>query len=116
VDVILGESGVFSVPAWKWVRVGGFLPVPAWSSFSIQKLIGVLLSTALLSLGAPFWYEALKSTLKLRSTLAEKDDAQRLERQTTQQSTPSTDGGSNGGTAPAPVPKLTEAGDINAVG
>ena len=113
VDVILGQSGVFSVPAWKWVWIGGFLPLPAWTSFSTQKLLGVLLSAGLLSLGAPFWYETLKSTLKLRSKLAENDDAQRLVRQSL---TPSANAGSNGGTTPAPVPRLTEAGNINAVG
>src|SRR6266704_950755 len=115
VDAILGQSGVFSVPAWKWVQLGGFLPLPAWSSFTMQKLLGVLLSAALLSLGAPFWFESLKSALKLRSSLAESDDAQRLVRQTTQQPSPSPDDGSNGAAAPA-VPRLTEAGNLNAVG
>lgn len=115
VDVILGQSGVFSVPAWKWVSVGGFLPLPAWSSFTVQKLLGVFLSAALLSLGAPFWYEALKTTLKLRSSLAETDDAQRLERQTTQHISAPPGDGSNG-TATPPTLKLTEAGNLNAVG
>ena len=46
------------------------------------SLPGVLLSSFMLSLGAPFWYGALKNLLKLRSTLASKDDSQRGERQT----------------------------------
>lgn len=45
---------------------------------------GILFSVVLLSLGAPFWYNTLKNLLKLRSSLAGKDDQQRLERQTTQ--------------------------------
>ena len=115
IDVILGQSGVFSPPSWKLVWVGGFVPLPAWTSFSFQKLIGVLLSAALLSLGAPFWYETLKTTLKLRSSLAEKDDAQRLERQTTQATASPTDS-SNATQPQASAPRLTEAGDLNAVG
>lgn len=46
--------------------------------------IGIILSVFLLSLGAPFWYGALKNLLKLRGALAGKDDAQRQERQTQQ--------------------------------
>jgi len=41
---------------------------------------------ALLSLGAPFWYSILKSLLQLRSTIADKDDAQRQVRQSQQTS------------------------------
>jgi hypothetical protein len=44
--------------------------------------LGVALSTILLSLGGPFWYSALSGLLKLRSTLADKDDTQRSDRQT----------------------------------
>ncbi len=56
-----------------------------WSD-NWQKInpLGVLLSIFLLSLGAPFWFNALQNLLKLRSTLAGKDDIQRLERQTSQ--------------------------------
>jgi DNA repair exonuclease SbcCD ATPase subunit len=42
---------------------------------------GLLLSWVLLSLGAPFWYDALKDSLKLRSVLAAKDDKDKDERQ-----------------------------------
>jgi hypothetical protein len=41
---------------------------------------GIALSTLLLSLGAPFWFEALKDMLRLRSVLAGKDDLQRAQR------------------------------------
>ncbi|MDD1623130.1 MAG: hypothetical protein LUQ11_16780 [Methylococcaceae bacterium] len=50
--------------------------------------IGILLSVVMVSLGAPFWYGALKNLLKLRSGLASKDDEQRRERQTTQSTVP----------------------------
>ncbi len=46
-----------------------------------MKVIGILLSAVLLSLGAPFWYNALQNLLRLRSLLAAKDDEQRRERQ-----------------------------------
>lgn len=48
-----------------------------WSSWR-----GVLLSWILLSLGAPFWYDALKDLLKLRSSLAKKEEDARVGRQT----------------------------------
>jgi hypothetical protein len=42
----------------------------------------VLLTWILLSLGAPFWYDALKDMLKLRSSLAKKEEDARIDRQT----------------------------------
>jgi hypothetical protein len=56
-----------------------------WKNWTDATLdIGVALSALMLSLGAPFWYGALNSLLKLRSVLATKDDDQRTERQSTQ--------------------------------
>jgi hypothetical protein len=46
------------------------------------KLLGIILTAMLLSLGAPFWYNALKNLIRLRSLIAQKDDDQRLTRQT----------------------------------
>ena len=46
-----------------------------------MSFFGVLITALLLSLGAPFWYGALGKLLQLRSVLAVKDDAQRLDRQ-----------------------------------
>jgi hypothetical protein len=48
-----------------------------------QSWRGIVLTWVLLSLGAPFWYDALKDLLKLRSSLAKKDEDARKERQTT---------------------------------
>ncbi len=49
----------------------------------LMKLLGITLTAALLSLGAPFWYSALKNLIRLRSLIAQKDDEQRETRQTT---------------------------------
>jgi hypothetical protein len=60
-------------------------PVKAdWSTIAWlmqPALWGILLSWLLLSLGAPFWYDTLKDMLKLRSSLASKEEGQRKERQ-----------------------------------
>lgn len=76
----------------------------------IRKIPGMILSVLLISLGAPFWFNALKDLLKLRSSLAGKDDAQRAQRQAAP-----TSGGSASGTAP-PNPLSSERGDLGAVG
>jgi len=47
----------------------------------VMKIVGILLTTFLLSLGAPFWYSALQNLLRLRSLIASKDDQQRQQRQ-----------------------------------
>jgi hypothetical protein len=47
----------------------------------LMKIIGILLTAVLLSLGAPFWYNALQNLVRLRSVIASKDDQQRQERQ-----------------------------------
>jgi hypothetical protein len=63
-----------------------------WSGDGLHpNPMGVLLSAVLLSFGAPFWYNALKNLLQLRSILAQKDDDQRAQRQNP---------GSTGGTTP----------------
>jgi hypothetical protein len=69
----------------------GFITIPKsyseWcANWKRINPLGVTLSVLLLSLGAPFWYNALKNMLNLRGTLAGKDDTQRENRQTTQES------------------------------
>jgi hypothetical protein len=49
------------------------------------NLVGVLITSLLLSLGAPFWYNMLGRLLQLRSVLAAKDDDQRNARQSSKQ-------------------------------
>jgi len=75
----LSSADLVTVPSdfkeWEnnWSRAGAH-----------PTILGVILSAILLSFGAPFWYNTLKNLLRLRSTLAQKDDDQRTERQTTQ--------------------------------
>jgi hypothetical protein len=68
----LAEKGLISLPSsghWRehWKDV---------------NFLGVLITSLLLSLGAPFWYNALSRLLQLRSVLAAKDDTERTARQT----------------------------------
>jgi hypothetical protein len=65
------------------------------------KLPGILLSALLLSLGAPFWYNALKDLVRLRAPLERKEQEQREQRQA----------------GPAPLAWLPgERGDLSATG
>jgi hypothetical protein len=56
---------------WPWVRPW------TWSG-----LIGVLATAGLLSLGAPFWFNALKTLTNLRPAIAAKQDAQQADAST----------------------------------
>jgi len=81
----LDRLGVVSLPptlnAWlaRWKA-----PAHGQPDRRLPLFFGILLSAALLSLGAPFWYSTLANLLKLRSMVSRKDEAQREERQTTQ--------------------------------
>jgi hypothetical protein len=80
-----------------------------WSIDALPlQLLGIILSAALLSLGAPFWYSLMSNLVKLRSVIAGKDDMERAERQTGPSST----------TAQAlpPAYRGGEAGDLAATG
>jgi hypothetical protein len=71
------NQGVISVPKY---------PDDLGKFADLRHLVGILFTTLLLSLGAPFWYGSLNKLLQLRSKIAQSDDAQRKERQTTQES------------------------------
>ena len=98
----LATNGIITLPSsagWK-------------DSFSKASLLGMLVTALLLSLGAPFWYNALARLLQLRSVLAEKEGAQRTERQL-----------DDSGAAKAPGATRTaasivagERGDLTAIG
>lgn len=69
------QLGIISVPkSWEDWR----------KNWAYVSPVGIAFTVMLLSLGAPFWYNALKNLLKLRSSLARQDDVQRKGRQTTQ--------------------------------
>jgi hypothetical protein len=69
------NQGVISVPNY---------PEDLQKFADLRHLTGILFTTLLLSLGAPFWYGALQQLLQLRSKIAQQDDVQRKERQATQ--------------------------------
>ncbi len=58
-------------------------------SYYMEFLFGCFLSALLLSIGAPFWFEALKNLINLRSSLAKTDDLGR-EYRSNDQTTPET--------------------------
>jgi hypothetical protein len=49
--------------------------VPQW-----EDLFGIALSWVLLSLGAPFWFDVLKNSLKLRPSAATEEETNRTQR------------------------------------
>jgi hypothetical protein len=55
------------------LRASGFQFTPGWpNGFNWKQLSGVLISGALLSLGAPFWFNSLKAMTNLRPIIASK--------------------------------------------
>lgn len=79
----------------------------------VPRIFGVLIAAALMSLGAPFWYELLKNLVRFRSLIQTKDDGQRQERQTTQQ--PAQPAAAAAPALPAALAS-GESGDLNAIG
>lgn len=74
-------------------------------SWSWTTVPGITLSAMLLSLGAPFWYNALKDLVGLRPILARKEQAHREQRQSSRDTAVS----------PAPSP-ANEKGDLSLTG
>ena len=103
---LLGKAGLIVLPLSDGAWLGGFGEIRKWP--------GMLISMMLVSLGAPFWYNILKQLLELRSGLADKDDAQRAQRQSTQTAT---DASGNGTLAESTPSWLKgERGDLAAAG
>lgn len=50
----------------------------------LARIVGILVTIGLLTLGAPVWYEILKNLIQFRSLVARKDDVERKTRQTSQ--------------------------------
>jgi hypothetical protein len=80
-----------------------------------RKYPGMLIAIFLISLGAPFWYNILKDLIGMRSSLSQKDDAQRAQRQLAQ---PASDGTSTPSSMVSNTPSLLkgESGDLRAAG
>ncbi|MCX6597848.1 MAG: hypothetical protein NTV70_15925 [Acidobacteria bacterium] len=51
---------------------------------SPSAILGILLSTGLMSLGAPFWFDAIKNLFRLRPSAAQKESGERAEREAAQ--------------------------------
>jgi hypothetical protein len=78
----LTEAGIVSLP---WQRTNSTRVVfgrtlPSFIAWDRKHDLGIAISIALLSLGAPFWYNTLNSLMSLRSKLASKEDTARLDR------------------------------------
>jgi len=59
------------------VTASGFQFTPGWhKQFTWKRLAGVLFTGALLSLGAPFWFNSLKAMMNLRPIIASKQAAE----------------------------------------
>jgi len=61
---ILGKGDVFSEHFWEF-----------------SKILGILITIVLLSLGAPFWFNVLKNLTNLRTRLMQNEEQERLKRQ-----------------------------------
>jgi hypothetical protein len=61
---ILGKGDVFSKGFWEF-----------------SKILGILITIILLSLGAPFWFNVLKNLTNLRTRLMQNEEQERLKRQ-----------------------------------
>lgn len=86
----LAGFGVIYIPdgGQTWVESWHQDPLTGQPRLWMRHLFGMVLSVALLCLGAPFWYATLSNFIRLRSALAQKDETARTERQTTQAAQP----------------------------
>lgn len=121
----LVQIGVVTLPGRDWVSNWGLCWGEAATGGgsgrecrSRVNLIGVILSALLLSLGAPFWYNALKNLVRLRSIVAGKDDAQRQARQTSQStdSAPRSAPGAASSTSSGAAPSQAVTGERGILG
>jgi len=100
--------------AMKYLASKGLITLPTAETWPARLLdpfavMGMLITALLLSLGAPFWYNALGKLLQLRSALARKDDSQREARQKEPQATQAS--------SPSQIAAMAgERGDLSAAG
>jgi hypothetical protein len=102
---LLSQAGLVTLPtAAGWYK----------QLTETRKIPGMVISVLLLCLGAPFWYSVLKDLLQLRSSMAQKDDTQRGQRESGQVGTSTGGGGSTANVTPAWL--VGERGDLTAIG
>lgn len=116
-----GSYNIDPHPYYNLLNSAGLITLPTNKQYLDQikdsrKYPGMILAILLISLGAPFWYNILKDLLGLRSTLAQNDDQQRGQRQSTQGAS-----GQGGAVTSVAAPTLPdslrgESGDLTAVG
>ncbi len=79
---------ILPVGWWPEKVMNTKLPPESGKEFNGKKcllsIFGVLLSAALMSLGAPFWFDMLKNLLKLRPAVAANEEKDRKDRASTQ--------------------------------
>jgi hypothetical protein len=79
----LGGSAIDVVPKFEGkldLKNGFHVPgdyYPGHQKDALRHLLGILAAGALLSLGAPFWFNLLRQLTNLRSVLATKEEAER---------------------------------------
>ena len=118
-DQVVGRLEGMSLPlgwpadtvATNWVQRG-------WNrarSLEAGAVLGLLLTTFAVSLGAPFWFDLLKNLLKLRSLLAKQDEEERKKRQeaTAQEGTKKPKDAQSDALVPI---QAAEVGDLRATG
>jgi hypothetical protein len=119
---IVSQAAADNAGFLKFVSQGG-APIPLQvelkrNYIAVQRaFLGIFLSGVLLSLGTPFWFNLLKHSLSLRSTLAYKDDKERTER-ANQTKTPETAAtAASDSTIRKPIQHMDgEMGDLNQTG
>ncbi len=112
-----GKGEINAKDYYSLLSTAGLITVPLNGNWvddlkDSRKYPGMVLAILLISLGAPFWYSVLNQLLKLRSSLAQTDDQQRADRQSTQISP----GDGTSDSSPAPDWLVGERGDLKAVG
>ena len=81
--IALAVAAGLQLDSFELLRDGAnaHLAVPQNWSWNPARVPGIVFSAMLLSLGAPFWYNALKDLVGLRPLLARKEQAHREQRQ-----------------------------------
>lgn len=109
----VSELAGFDFDPWKegW---GFYWDTSRAARLRHDRLAGVLLTTILLTFGAPFWFEMLKSLLKLRDVLAEREETKQKSKTETPQTvhvhvSPERPSGTPAGAGKEPVPAANDA-------
>jgi len=81
-----GQTSASGDKLYNFVAAQGVVPLPQYPADlarfkDARHLAGMAFTTLLLSLGAPFWYNALNQLLQLRPKIAAVDDLQRKARE-----------------------------------